>query len=138
MIDYGIDVHTLERNGQMTIIPVTDSFPNEYDTTKTANEIILKYSEIFNNYKKVPTAGFGILPSERDLIKPEGLALQLELERITRGIFSKSSSSTWICPYHVDNILESLDKPWMAELIQNHDAVIYLPRNSNGIALNLT
>jgi hypothetical protein len=136
LIDNGINVRTLEENGQLRIIPVTDSNIQIYNA-KNANEIILTYSEILRSGKKVPTAGFGILPSEEDLIRPERLALQLELEKITRQIFSKASS-TWICPYHVDDILDSLDKPWMAELVRSHDGVIYLPRNSNGVALNLT
>ncbi|HEX2014029.1 MAG TPA: hypothetical protein VLA68_02255 [Nitrososphaera sp.] len=43
-----------------------------------------------------------------------------------------------LCPRYVRNIEKRIDDGrWMRELLQIHDAVIFLPRNSDGLAMNL-
>lgn len=103
---------------------------------KSIDIFYLKLIEKLFANKKPSFAGFGIVASERDLNKTNALAIQLQLDLIGQKKFG-NFNGTWICPYHVDDIFESLDKQWMAELVRNHDAVIYLPRNSNGVALKL-
>lgn len=42
-----------------------------------------------------------------------------------------------MCAYQVDDIFADMDKEWMTELLASHDAVLYLPKLSNGIALDV-
>jgi hypothetical protein len=43
----------------------------------------------------------------------------------------------WMCVYQVDNIAASMDEDWMAQLLDSHDLVLFLPKSSNGIALDV-
>lgn len=86
--------------------------------------------------KNPPFGGFGVVASAHDLRKPEGLAMQLQLEQLGKKRF-ENFVGTWICPYPVDDLVKSLDEEWMRELLLCHDAVIYVRRNFNAIALNL-
>jgi hypothetical protein len=135
MRDNGINVDALQRTHQLRIIAVTD--PDILDhNPKTASALVEAYSEILQRDGKPPSAGFGIIASEQDLVRHERMALQIELEQIANQLIGQSEV-TWICPYRVDDVFESLEKEWMQELLINHDAVIYAPKNSNGLALRL-
>lgn len=142
MIDSGIDVDQLERAGQLEIFGVPNSelgqvpISNEKKEESINSFYIKLVTRLFTN-KRPPFAGFGIIASESDLNKAEYLSIQLELEQIAKER-SASFKGSWICPYKVDNILESLEEGWMARLLLSHDAVIYLPKFSSGVALLLT
>lgn len=138
MTDRGIDIDTLEKTGQLAIMTMPNSESLKiYDGNKeSVNEMYLELVSKLWAGKKPPFAGFGLMASEQDLKKPKGLATQLQLEQIGGKQFERFDG-TWVCPYHVDDIFESLEKDWMKELLLHHDAVIYVRRNYNAIALML-
>jgi hypothetical protein len=39
--------------------------------------------------------------------------------------------------YQVDSISEAMNEEWMAQMLDSHEAVLFLPKLSNGIALDL-
>lgn len=43
----------------------------------------------------------------------------------------------WMCAYQINNILTSMDEEWMKELLVSHDAVLFLRKLTNGIALDI-
>ena len=134
-----IDVDPLEKTGQLRIVTISDprSAIRDYNP-ENADGILQTLLDKIWEGAAPPSAGFGIVASKDDLIKPERLALQIELERLSNIITQSSNTRTWMCPYHVDNIAESLDREWVLQLLLNHDSVIYVPKNSNGIALKLS
>jgi DcmR-like sensory protein len=72
----------------------------------------------------------------------DGKVIQIQIEKfmqndsLARRAYDKVTA---ICTYRLNDIADALDKQelWIKELIQCHDAVIYLPRNGNGLALRL-
>ncbi|AIC15287.1 MEDS domain-containing protein [Nitrososphaera viennensis] len=138
MIDSGIDIDNLEKTGQLAIITVPNSGSLKIldGNPKSVNAMYLELVEKMFGGKKPPFGGFGLVASEHDLRKPEGLAMQLQLERLGKKGF-ENFVGTWICPYVVDDLYESLDKEWMRELLLCHDAVICVRRDFSAIALNL-
>jgi hypothetical protein len=139
MTDSGIDIDRLEKTGQLAIMTIPDSGSLKTQDCNHPKSVNATYLELVGKMfggKKPPFGGFGIAASERDLRKPEGLALQLQLERLGKKGF-ENFVGTWICPYAVDDLIESLDKEWMRELLLCHDAVICVRRDFSAIALNL-
>jgi len=138
MIDSGIDISGLEKTGQLAIIttPNSGTLKIQGGNPKSVNAMYLELVGKMFGGKKSPFGGFGIVTSEQDLRKPEGLAMQLQLEQLGKKGFEKFVG-TWICPYVVDDLIESLDEEWMRELLLCHDAVICVRRDFSAIALNL-
>jgi hypothetical protein len=62
---------------------------------------------------------------------------QLLVEKLFQSEINTSFDGTWMCAYQVDHIFSDMDKEWMAELLTSHDAVLFLPKLSNGIALDV-
>ncbi len=48
-----------------------------------------------------------------------------------------SFEGAWMCTYQVNDILASMDEEWMKRLLDNHDAILFLRKLSNGIALDI-
>lgn len=138
MIENGIGVDNLEKTGKLAIITMPNSGPFKIPdgNPKSVNAVYLELVEKMFGDKKPPFGGFGLVASDHDLRKPEGLAMQLQLEQLGKKGF-ENFVGTWICPYAVDDLIESLDKEWMRELLLCHDAVICVRRDSSAIALNL-
>jgi hypothetical protein len=67
----------------------------------------------------------------------EAAATELLMERLFQYDGVVSFDGLWMCAYQVDNIHASLNETWMAQLMESHDAVLFLPKLSNGIALDL-
>ena len=64
---------------------------------------------------------------------------QLLVENLFQSESSSYNSSfkgAWMCTYQVNNILENMTEDWMKQVLGSHDAVMFLPKLSNGIALN--
>jgi DcmR-like sensory protein len=69
--------------------------------------------------------------------RSEAAASQVMVERLFQQESTASFDGIWMCAYQVDDIFAAIDKEWMAELLATHDAVIYLPKLSNGIGLDI-
>jgi hypothetical protein len=138
MIDNGIDLEVAEKTGKLRIIPMNGEVIGKYnlENLKTSSEIVEAFLELLTQGTGLPTAGIGKTASDEELSNPERLALRLEVEQIANKMYTQYDG-TWICPYHVNNLQESLHEEWVEKLVLNHDAVIYLPKNSNGLAMRL-
>lgn len=64
-------------------------------------------------------------------------ATRLLMERLFHRLDLPLFNGAFLCAYQVDNISAKMDKEWMKELLTNHDAVLFLPAMSNGLALDL-
>jgi hypothetical protein len=63
--------------------------------------------------------------------------IQLQIERYFHYESCPSFNGSWMCFYQLDDINSHMNKQWMADLLEIHDAVLYLPKLSNGFVLNL-
>jgi hypothetical protein len=134
----GVDVDAVEKRDQLRIIPITETIIEKYKlrNLNTSDEIVRAYQEISTQGKRPPSAGIGKTASDEELTKPERQALRLEVEQIANQM-CQQGDFTWICSYPVENVMKSLDKEWIQALVLHHDAVIYVPINSNGLVLKL-
>jgi hypothetical protein len=64
-------------------------------------------------------------------------ASQLLVERLFQQEGSASFHGVWMCAYQVKDLIAAINEDWMAELLTTHDVVLFLPRFSNGFALDI-
>lgn len=67
-----------------------------------------------------------------------GASCQLMLERLFQSERSSASEGVFRCVYWVENIRAVMDEEWMRALLMDLDAVLYLRKFTNGIALDIT
>jgi hypothetical protein len=142
MQDYGIDTTYYKDKGLLHLYSFRENHITDFNSfrrgTEDAHRTLLKQ---FGSVSKFPNWR-GIGRPHTNIKTNSGRVAQLQIEKyfqndvLAKGI---SNSGTAICTYRLNNISEALDKQelWVKELIQSHDAVIYLPRNGNGLALRL-
>ncbi len=63
--------------------------------------------------------------------------IQLQIERFLHDELVSTFAGVWLCPYQLDDIDAHMDKRWMEDVLKSHDAVLFMPKLSNGIALDL-
>ena len=63
---------------------------------------------------------------------------QLLLEKLVQSQRYGSFEGVCTCVYWIDDIMAVIDEQWMRELLIDHDAVLFLRKFTNGIALDLT
>lgn len=134
MIDYGIDVkHYAERKKLLHIFKVQNpmNFPRSSDLMKEATRITQAINGKVDGRCRIVARW---IP---DVIRTkEAEQANLTIES-SEGLRAKPGMSI-LCPRYVKNIEKRIDDGrWMRELLQIHDAVIFLPRNSDGLAMNL-
>jgi hypothetical protein len=64
-------------------------------------------------------------------------ASQLMVERLFQSQSLDSFEGVWMCTFQVDNILGSMNEEWMKAILRSHDAVLFLRKLSDGIALDI-
>lgn len=137
MNDAGIDIDTYKELKQLRIFPVSNivekagGFDNMDHIWKEIEELD---KDLFSQME-VPFRGVGIrLPVNKlqgdDRIN--ALAIQVDIERKAQNEFGRGRfKGSWICPYRVDNLAESLEGEQsgvqLLLLIIHHHAVIYVP-----------
>jgi len=143
MQDNGIDTSYYKQKGLLHFYSRHDENIPDVDAFKQV---------LFNFQKKLlnqvgpenqrPVYMRGVGRAYRNIQTKSGMIAELQIEKYFQNdasavkLFGKGN--TWICTYKVDNIQSALEKEaWVKELVQNHDSVIYLPRDANGLALNL-
>jgi hypothetical protein len=60
------------------------------------------------------------------------------MEMECMSYYSDSTNEMRLCCYPIADIDATLDRPWMKTLLKSHQGVIYMPRLSNGVALNIS
>ncbi len=146
MTGYGIDVDSYVKKGLLQLYDKTNI--KDLESFKRAISTIKKETaEKFFNYHQQssqalpPIRGVGLSISQ---VSPDGdsgsqrmATVELQIERFFHNEALRSFNGAWICPYHLDNIDAQMEKKWMEDVLNNHDAVLFLPKLSNGIALDL-
>ena len=137
MKDAGIDFETYQESKQLRIFPVSNLIEKAggLDNTDSIWKEIEKLDKDLFSQMEVPFRGVGIrLPVNKlqgdDRIN--ALAIQVDIERKAQNEFGRGRfKGSWICPYRVDNLAESLEGELSGEqllsLIMHHHAVIYVP-----------
>lgn len=142
MQDYGINTTYYKDKGLLHLYSFRENHITDFNSfrrsTEDAHRMLLKQ---FGAESKFPSWR-GIGRPHTNIKTNRGMVAQLQIEKYFQNdalAKSISNSGTAICTYRLNSIAESLDKQelWVKELIQSHDAVIYLPRNGNGLALKL-
>ncbi len=137
MKDAGIDVNAYQRAKQLRIFAIPDlikkagGFDNRDSIWKEIEELD---KDLFSQME-TPFRGVGIrLPVNKlqGEDKINALAIQVDVERRAQNEFGCGRfKGSWICPYRMDNLSESLEGEQsgvqLMSLILNHHAVIYAP-----------
>jgi hypothetical protein len=62
---------------------------------------------------------------------------QLMVEHYFQSESGKSYPGMWMCKYQMDDIIESMSEDFMKQLLDTHDAVLYLRQFQNGTAMDI-
>ncbi len=137
MKDAGINVDAYQRAKRLRIFPVPNLIRKAGGIDKT-NRIWKEIEELDKDLfsqTEAPFRGVGIrLPVNKlqgeDRIN--ALAIQIDIERRAQNEFGCGRfKGSWICPYRVDNLAESLEGEQsgvqLLSLIMHHHVVIYVP-----------
>ncbi len=148
MVDYGIDFDNYSKRGLLHL-PVKENIQSLDDFKRAYGAIFEGMAKKFFNYfhqKSLPQSlppirGVGIAIPNAFVAQhsyPHSTATaQLQIERFFHNGNRHSFNGTWMCHYQVDNIEVELDKQWMEDMLNSHDAMIFLRKLSNGLALDL-
>lgn len=157
MMDWGIDVGNYEKQGLLQF-HTQQLFMNGIESyERTVSELQKTVRDTFFAAQGKSTSTLprvrGIGSTFRDtFIAKEGennsnknnnsnraqmLAIQPLVERLIQSRGSGELEGVWMCTYQVDSISEALNKEWMAQVLDSHEAALLLPKLSNGVALDL-
>lgn len=144
MIDYGIDVAKFKKNNLLKIVSAPNAIDHPEGELKGAEEICRSLFSVDNNYnndidikdeKQRPIRVVGRIMSQ---VKTEvEIQANINIERWCASTIIPANNIFLICHYPVDKIVQHLKGYWMQALLTHHHAVIYFPKLSNGIAMNL-
>ncbi len=137
MKDAEIDVDAYRGAKQLRIFAVPNIIKKAggLDNTHSIWREIEELDKDLFNQMEVPFRGVGIrLPVNKlqGENRINALAIQVDIERRAQNEFGYGRfKGSWICPYRVDNLAESLEAEQsgvqLMSLILNHHAVIYAP-----------
>jgi hypothetical protein len=157
MIEYGIDVDNYSKKGLLQLYVnrgIRDLEEFQHVVAAYFEDMAKKF---FNHYQQhqyplpqtlPPIRGVGIAIPDA-FVEKEGrnnsggsqktaaATAQLQIERFFHNEALHSFNGVWMCPYQLDDIDAQMDRQWMADVLNSHDAVLFLPKLSNGIALDL-
>ena len=137
MKDAGIDVDVYRELKQLRLFPVSNIIEKAggLDNIDHIWKEIEELDKDLFSQMEVPFRGVGVrLPVNKlqgeDRIN--ALAIQVDIERKAQNEFGCGRfKGSWICPYRVDNLAESLEGEQsgvqLMSLIMHHHAVIYVP-----------
>jgi MEDS: MEthanogen/methylotroph, DcmR Sensory domain len=157
MIEYGIDFDKYSEKGLLQLY-VNDGIRNLEEFKQVYGMFFEDMEEKFLNYHQKQNH---ILPPALPPVRGVGLAIvdafaekgrerngeslrttanattQLQIERFFHNEKCPSFDGSWICSYQMDNVNAHMNNQWMADILNSHDAVLFLSKLSNGIALSL-
>lgn len=129
MLEYGIDVDRFESSGLLHILEIKDprSDPSGFErgVENLKNRII--------EAKKPPIR----LVSRfiREVESEEDARANMLVERAIHSSFE--FPGLFMCPYHIDRVPHPVRVEWFLNHMQNHHAVVFAPRSSEGSGLML-
>jgi hypothetical protein len=130
MHSYGID---LERFKEENLLHLYQMGAPNNDTISWVEDV-KKFITGIASISELPIRGVGLIVFQINM--KNGLTSQLQSEYYFHNTFGNINGS-WLCPYYIDNIEKCMNEKWIENLLGNHHAVIFAPKLSNGIALNL-
>jgi hypothetical protein len=135
MNDYGIDVYKYNnKNDLLHIYQTPYPLANQKDIINN-REIILK-TLLAGLKPPFRIANNTLIP---ELKTREQIRANIEIERKIRYDFNNNRfPGSFMCSYHIKNIISDIRGEWMRNMLLNHQNVIFLPKLSNGLVLNLS
>lgn len=141
---FGIDIkrykeRDLIRIHQLRWEEVEDIERGDDDYLKTLMDLLGSQEEeksrIIN--KQQPAARITVSHSI-SLEKTNHIKSIFDFESACKSYYDHHSLGSKLCCYHVDDLNQVFERPWMGALLKNHQGVIYVPKFSNGVALNIS
>lgn len=139
MEDYGIDVEHYKKNDLLRIVKIDDPLKHPHGLERGLAAGTEKAFDGWGkgNYRYVgsPVATIGT---------PEETNASIFAEAFTHSLFShpnpfmKERKVILLCPYQIKGIEPELHSDWFMKVIKNHNAALFAPKNSVGIAFNLS
>ena len=130
MNDYGIEVDKYKNNllhicyTPYPLASQEDIVKNRETTMKTV------LSSLKPPFRIIST----LLP---ELKTKEQIKANIDIEHKIHYNFNQFHGS-FICTYHVKNIINDITGKWMRNMLLSHHTAIFLPKSSNGLILNLS
>jgi hypothetical protein len=148
MKDGGINVDAYEEKAQLRIFPVPNLIKKAggFDNISGIWDAIEGLDEDLFSQMVAPFRGVGIrLPVNKlhGEDRMNALAIQIDIEKKGQIEFERGHfRGSWICPYMVDNLADSLEHEQsglqILSLIAHHEAVIYAPALKEPVVLRLS
>lgn len=146
MIAYGIDIDGYGNKGLLQFY-VNRGIKNLESFKCTISMIYEETAKKFINHQPSrqalpPIRGIGLsiphaFPEGDGGSQRMAATVELQIERFFDEEVVRSFTGVWMCPYQLDDIDAQMDKKWMEDVLNSHDAVLFMPKLSNGIALDL-
>jgi hypothetical protein len=149
MAQYGIDIDQYMKKGLLQLhvrrASVNDSESYRLARSAFQEEIENTFFSARNHSAAMPPRIRGVgsvfpyvfAKVENANSKTSSAASQLLVEKLFQSESTDSFGGVWMCAYQVDDILARMDEEWMKQLLISHDAVLFLQKLSNGIALDI-
>ncbi len=132
MADNGIDVSHFEREGLLHIVKINDLLTRPEGHMGAFQNLL---NDATNKFNPIVRA-VGTAVAKVTIGNDYRMDAELQLEKHFHSTFSGFHGS-WLCHYYLQNIESHMEEKWMIDLLQSHHAVIFVPKSSNGVALNL-
>jgi hypothetical protein len=146
MLESDIDVDHYAKEGVLQFHKraplIQDSESYQRSTIEFMESIRNTFYDAKNHATRLPSRIRGVgsmqpLVFAHENIDKKASASQLLVERLWQSQSTDSFEGVWMCIFQVHDIQASMEQEWMEQLITNHDAVIFLRKLSNGIALDV-
>jgi hypothetical protein len=146
MLECGLDVDRYTKEGVLQFHKRIPSIQDPESYRKSTIEFMESIEDTFRNARthaiKMPPRIRGVGSIQPFVFAHENVDLkasssQLLVEKLWQSESTDSFDGIWMCIFQVHDILASMEQGWMKELVTSHDAAIYLPRLSNGVALDV-
>jgi hypothetical protein len=146
LLECGVEVERYEKEGVLQFHKRIQSIQESASKQRATMEFM---ESIKNTYFSTKNQGVNTPPPRirgvgsmlpfvfaHENVDASSFASELVVEKIWQSNSNDSFEGTWMCIFEVHDIQASMEEEWMEELITHHDAVIFLPKLANGIALD--
>jgi hypothetical protein len=132
MTNSGIDVEGYKKMNLLHIFQIPDPGNFREGSVKAYDKFV---KGILADLKQ-PSRFRMVSRAVSEVKKEDQIADELDVERTYHSTFDSFGGSL-LCSYPVEEIEPRKRGKWIAELLQNHHAAIFIPKSGDGIAFNL-
>lgn len=148
MQEYGIDVAKYSEKGLLQFhtrspkISDTESYKAAREEYQQSIETTFLTAPNHDNSMPDRMRGVGsinplVFLNKNTASRQSAASSQLLVEHHFQSEVRKSYPGIWMCKYQMDDIIDSMSEDFMKQLLDSHDAVLFLRKFQNGIAMDI-